>query len=419
VRDIPAALFYTSRMGKPKRRHVSADEQKILEHLQVRLLTLPKDTTRCDCLIVEHHYLHDATLVGEQLRYAATYKGQWLALATWSAAAFHIKDRDEFIGWNSEQCRRRRPLLANNSRLLVLPECHSPNLISRFMKLLVGRLSQDWLERWGHPLALVETFVDPQLYQGTAYKVSGWSHLGKTAGWKRDAADFYIKHDAPKQIWVRELVKKACVKLRAAELPPAWAIVEAEAVAHCTNTVKEIRSLKESLREELPEFRRAQALGYPVAGMVSLMVMAMATGVRRGPDDLAQFADTLSQPQLRALGFRRDKRTGQYRCPKKTTFTRVLRGVEATVLERLLLNWQWRLTGPIQDSLVIVDGKKMRHGGVEMVNATNGAGQYLGGVITQDKSNEIPAARQVLGRLDLADKIVLTDALHTQVETAR
>ena len=419
MRDIPAALFYTSRMGKPKRRHVSADEQKILEHLQVRLLTLHKDTTRCDCLIVEHHYLHDATLVGEQLRYAATYKGQWLALATWSAAAFHIKDRDEFIGWNSEQCRRRRPLLANNSRLLVLPECHSPNLISRFMKLLVGRLSQDWLERWGHPLALVETFVDPQLYQGTAYKVSGWSHLGKTAGWKRDAADFYIKHDAPKQIWVRELVKKACVKLRAAELPPAWAIVEAEAVAHCTNTVKEIRSLKESLREELPEFRRAQALGYPVAGMVSLMVMAMATGVRRGPDDLAQFADTLSQPQLRALGFRRDKRTGQYRCPKKTTFTRVLRGVEATVLERLLLNWQWRLTGPIQDSLVIVDGKKMRHGGVEMVNATNGAGQYLGGVITQDKSNEIPAARQVLGRLDLADKIVLTDALHTQVETAR
>ncbi len=50
----------------------------------------------------------------------------------------------------------------------------------------------------------------------------------------------------------------------------------------------------------------------------------------------------------------------------------------------------------MQDNLVIVDGKKMRHGGIELVNATNGQGQYLGGVVTQAKSNEIPAARQVL-----------------------
>src|SRR4051812_10746685 len=131
-------------MARPKRRDISADEQHILEHLHVRLLTTPKDTARCNELIFEHHYLHDATLVGEHLRYVAVYKGQWLALATWSGAAFHLKDRDAFIGWTPEQCRRRRALLANNSRLLVLPECHSPNLISRFMKLMLGRLSQDW-----------------------------------------------------------------------------------------------------------------------------------------------------------------------------------------------------------------------------------------------------------------------------------
>src|SRR6266446_8266174 len=138
-------------MPKAKRRRVSADEQGILEHLQVRLLTSRKDIARCDELIVEHHYLHDATLVGEQLRYVASYKGRWLAVATWSGAAFHLKDRDEFIGWDTEQCRRRRPLLANNSRLLVLPDCHSPNLISRFMKLMLGQLSGHWQEQWGHP----------------------------------------------------------------------------------------------------------------------------------------------------------------------------------------------------------------------------------------------------------------------------
>ena len=406
-------------MGKSKRPRLSADEQQVLKHGRVLVLSSPQDVTRCDRLIREHHYLHDATLVGEHLRYAITYKGRWLGVATWSAAAFHIKDRDEFIGWNSEQCRRRRPLLANNSRLLILPECHYPNLVSRFMKLMLGRLSADWLERWGHPLAMVETFVDPQLYQGTAYKVSGWSHLGKTAGWKRDAADFYLKHDAPKQIWVRELVKHARCKLRAEQLPPEWAMVEEQAQPRCTRTVKEIRSLMESLRRDLPEFRRAQALGYPVAGLVCVSVMAMATGVRKGPEDLADYADTLSQPQLRALNFRQDKESGLYRCPKRTTFVRLLAGVDASVLERILLEWQQRLTGPIQDNVVIIDGKKMRHGGVEMVNAVNSRGQFLGGVLTQDKSNEIPAARQLLDRLDLRGKITLTDAAHTQVETGQ
>lgn len=406
-------------MGKLKRRTLSADEQQILEHLVVRPITSASEKARFDALILKHHYLKDATLVGEQMRYVATFRGRWLALASWSGAAFHLKDRDQFIGWDFEQCRRRRALLANNSRLMVMPDCRSPNLISRFMKLMLGRLSADWQERWGHPIALVESFVDPQRFQGTAYKVSGWSHLGKTAGWKRDASDFYLKHDKPKQIWVRELVKKACVKLRAGQLPAEWAGVEAAVAPRCVQTAKEIRSLMDQLKLELPEFRRAQALGYPVAGMISLIVMAMATGVRKGPDDLAKYADSLSQAQLRSLGFRIDRQTRRYRHPKKTTFSRVLEQVSGEVIQRVLVQWQQRLTGPVQDRLVLVDGKKMRHGGVEMVNASSGQGQFLGGKITPKKTNEIPAARDVLQTLDLNGKIVLGDALHTQIETAQ
>ena len=160
-------------MSKKQRRDLSPDEQPILEHGRLQLLTRPDDLVRCDQAIIEHHHLHNVTLVGEHLRYALLYQGRWLAVATWSSAAFHLKDRDNFIGWTAEQCRRRRGLLANNSRLLVLPEAHSPNLISRFMKLMLQPLSADWEKRWGHPLALVETFVDPRFYQGTAYKVSG------------------------------------------------------------------------------------------------------------------------------------------------------------------------------------------------------------------------------------------------------
>ena len=213
-------------MRKKNCRDLSTDEQDILDHCHLRLLTRAEDIAPCDQGILEHHYLHNVTLVGEHLRYGLFYKGRALAFATWSSAAFHLKDRDTFIGWSPEQCRRRRGLLANDSRLLVMPGCHSPNLISRFMKLMPSQLSGDWEKRWGHPIVLVETFVDPRFYQGTAYKVSGWSHLGRTAGWKRKADDFYEKNDAPKQIWVRELVKKACVKLRAAELAPDWARVE-------------------------------------------------------------------------------------------------------------------------------------------------------------------------------------------------
>ena len=404
-------------MSKNKPRDLSPDEQHVLEHGQIRLLSLPKDVSRCDDAIVKHHYLHDVTLVGEHLRYAFIYKGQWLAVATWSSTAFHVKARDGFIGWSPEQCRRRS-LLANNSRLLVMPDCHYPNLISRFMKLMLGRLCEDWQTRWGHPLAMVETFVDPRFYQGTAYKVSGWSHLGRTAGWKRNADDFYEKNDSPKQIWVRPLVKKACVKLRAVELPDAWAKVEQSVSAHCTAKAQEIRSLMEAVGADIPEFRRAQALAYPLAGMICLIVMAIAQGVIRGPQDLADYADTLSQAQLRALRFRRDMETGEIRAPKKTTFTRVLHQVDDDALERVLLRWQAQILGPAQDRIVIIDGKKVRHAGVEIVNAVDSTGRFLGSVITPSKSNEIPAGRHLLLQQDLLGKITVGDAIHTQDETA-
>lgn len=406
-------------MSKSKRRELSAEEQHVLDHGHIRLVRSAEDIARCDQAIVEHHYLHNVSLVGEHLRYAFIYKGRWLAVATWSAAAFHIKDRDQFIGWSGEQCRRRRALVANNSRLLVMPDCHYPNLISRFMKLMLERLSPDWQKRWGHPLALVESFVDPRYYTGTAYKVSGWCHLGKTAGWKRDADDFYEKNDAPKQVWVRELVKKACGKLRAPQLPPEWAQVEEAARVHCTAKACEIRSLMESLLQEVPEFRRAQALAYPLPGLICLMVMAAAQGVVRGAQDLADYADTLSQGQLRALRFRADPHTREIRCPKKTTFTRVLHQLDDDLIERLLLRWQDQILGPRQDRLVIFDGKKVRHAGVEIVNAVDSQGRFLGSTLTDSKSNEIPAARQLLGEQDLLGKILVADAMHTQDETGQ
>jgi len=121
------------------------------------------------------------------MRYVAQYKGQWLALGAWSAAAQHLKGREHWIGWSDEQRGRHLALVGNNARLLSIPGREVPNLISRFMARMLGRLSENWQERWGHPLAVVETFVDPQLYKGTCYKVSGWTRLVETAGYGRCA----------------------------------------------------------------------------------------------------------------------------------------------------------------------------------------------------------------------------------------
>ncbi len=117
-------------------------------------------------------------------------------------------------------------------------------------------------------------------------------------------------------------------------MPPEWASAEAKLVPRCNVKAPEIRSLVDHVAQEVPEFRRAQALAFPVTGLVALTVMGMATGVRLGPQDLADYADTLGQGQLRALGFRRDPHTHEVRYPKRTVFHTFLRTVEVQALER-------------------------------------------------------------------------------------
>ena len=403
---------------KVRYRKPTVDEQQVLRELTVRQVTTPAEVARFNQLLEEHHYLQSAQLVGEHLRYVVVWRGQWLALATWSSAALHLAARDHFIGWSEEQRRSRLALVVNNSRLCVLPACHYPNLVSRFMKLMLSRLSADWQERWGHPVALAESFVDPQAFRGTAYKVSGWSQLGETSGWKRSAVDFYERHDRPKQLWVRELVKQACVKLRRAELPAAWASAVREVQPRCTAKAAEIRSFLEWLARDVPEFRSKRALAYPLPGMLCLIAMALFSGVIKGYDDLAAYAATLSQGQLRALRFRCDK-AGRVRCPQRTCFVRILEAVDAAALERVLLRWQEQLLGPVQDRLVIFDGKTHRHAGVETVSAVSGRGRWLGSVVVPEKTNEITAARDLIAKLNLVDKLATGDAAHTQVQTSQ
>ena len=81
--------------------------------------------------------------------------------------------------------------MVNNSRYLLLPERQRyPNLASRVLALCLRRLSNDWRERWGHPVFLVESFVDESHYRGTCYRACGFEPIGPTGGSSRDSRDF-------------------------------------------------------------------------------------------------------------------------------------------------------------------------------------------------------------------------------------
>ena len=118
------------------------------------------------------HYLGDAALVGESLRYVAEFDGEWAALLSWGAASLRNAPRDRFVGWDEATQRAKLHLVINNARFLVLPWFRQPNLASRVLAANLRRLSRDWEEAYGHRVVLAETFVDRSRFRGTCYRAS-------------------------------------------------------------------------------------------------------------------------------------------------------------------------------------------------------------------------------------------------------
>ena len=406
-------------MAKPKRLP-DCEEQKLLEEVSVRIS--PNDEhARIHELLDEHHYLGRLKPVGERLHYVATdAHGRWLGILVFSAAANHLKHRDRHIGWTDEQRRRRLSLITNNSRFLILPEGKVPNLGSRVLRLTLDRLSQDWQERYGHPVLLVETFVDPDRFSGTVYSANGWVELGQTDGWGRDHRDFYVKHDKPKRLFVRSLERNACRNLQAEQLKPDLALVEAKVPARCTRRVGEIRSIVDHFKQ-LPEYR-GRIESYPLFSLGTLVLLGVLCEAPRAQKDLAKFAGGMSQAQRRALGIRRTPQ-GDYPAPSQSTFSRFFCGVGSKSIDQAVLAIQEQIRGPApKEELVVLDGKEPNHGsGVSILTAVTVPSQhYLGAALVDTKTNEIPVAQQhLLPRLDLRGRLVSLDALHTQDETAR
>jgi Druantia protein DruA len=133
-------------------------------------------------LIEQHHYLGYCQPVGEHLKYLVTMDDRPIACFSWSSAPRHIGCRDRFIGWSPQIRRKNIHLIAYNSRFLLLPWVRIPHLASHLLGKIARRLSRDWQELYGHPIYLLETFVDTERFKGTCYRASNWIHLGQTTG---------------------------------------------------------------------------------------------------------------------------------------------------------------------------------------------------------------------------------------------
>lgn len=409
-------------MKRSKHSAGQASVATVIDLAQVQVVPIQGKPERREFqrLLRKHHYLGGLQAVGEQLYYVAVdAQGRWLALLLFSAAAKHLKHRDKWIGWTHAQRDRRLSLMVNNSRFLILPQAHTPNLGSRVLRLTLDRLSADWQAQYGHPVLAVETFVDPDEFDGTVYSAQGWKEIGLTDGWGRCRRDYYVEHGKPKRLFVREVVKHARRSLQAAHLKPALAEVEKKAGARCYYKCAEIQALTEHFRA-LPEYR-GRVESYPVWSLVTLMLLALLCDAPRGQKDLAKLARRLTQHQRRALGIRPNAQNF-FPAPSQSTFSRLLNGLNAQRLDQVLLHIQAQVRGqPPPDELIVVDGKEPRHGpGDSLLTAVSVPSQfYLGSALVDTKTNEIPVARELFGDLNLTERRVALDALHTQDQTAR
>ncbi|TVP78099.1 MAG: ISAs1 family transposase [Puniceicoccaceae bacterium] len=397
--------------------------KSILGQITVRLLH-DTERARFDELLEERHYLKSARVGGRSLRYVAELNGEWIALICFSGAAPHLAAREEWIGWSPTQLARRLGFVVNNSRYLLLTDRHVyPNMGSKVLSLCLKRLSADWEQAWNQPVLVVESFVDEHLgYEGTCYKACGFEAVGPSAGYGRSSRDYYVKHDRPKQLYLRALNGRARKWLSQARMPAALTVHELDRTGPCPFKAEALGSLLDLFKSFKDERR-----GHGLLHRQSFVLACATVGMLMGADSYAGLEDEtgkLNQRQLRALGARKDKNTGRYRAPSDSTFFRVLGTVDAAAFDSIVGEW---MSLRELDTLkrIAVDGKTLRGS----KRGEDGKALQLLSAVThklrltiaqreiEEKSNETPALIPLLESIPrLEGSLISADAMQCQQE---
>lgn len=159
------------------------------------------------CLLSRYHYL-PYRAVGKNMAYMAhDREGRPLACLLFGSAAWACAPRDRFIGWDAEKRETKLHLITGNTRFLILPWVRVPHLASHVLSMAAKRIAGDWRDKYGHPIHMLETFVETDRFAGTCYRAAGWTYAGKTTG--RSRQDRYMTMQVPeKAVWLYPLTRR-------------------------------------------------------------------------------------------------------------------------------------------------------------------------------------------------------------------
>ena len=156
-------------------------------------------------LLAQYHYLGYRGTAGENLQYLAwSAGGQPLACLVFEAAAWKVAARDTYLQWDSRTRQEHLKAITNNSRFLLLPWIEVAHLASHLLALTAGRLRRDWMDKYGHRVELIETFVERERFAATCYRAANWIYLGTTQGRSRNDRDRTLRVPV-KEVYVRPL----------------------------------------------------------------------------------------------------------------------------------------------------------------------------------------------------------------------
>jgi hypothetical protein len=135
--------------------------------------------------VEKYHYLGYKQPFASHLRYFVKSEklgDQYLGCLLFAPSANALKCRDDWIGWSKKHRIKGSNLIICNSRFLIFPWIQIESLASKSLSLVANRVADDWQQAYGYRPVLLETFVDPEYFEGTCYKASNWCDIGLTAG---------------------------------------------------------------------------------------------------------------------------------------------------------------------------------------------------------------------------------------------
>lgn len=380
-------------------------------------------------------------MVGETLRYVATdANGEWVGLVGFGSCALSCGPRDRFIGWSPEVQFRRLRFVASNQRFCVLPAGRRQNAASAVMARTLRRLRSDWVSRWGHPVLVVETFVDPSRHLGTCYGASSFVRVGSTSGYGRRSGR-YVAHGQVKDVYVKALHRRATEVLSRPFDHPLLLADPRSSMARIDFNTADLSSLLERL-DQLTDPRDPRGVRHSFAATLVLVACATLAG-HKSLVALSEWSDASTQEVLRRVGARISPSTGLRTAPSYATIRRAVMAVDANEFDLIINAWaaeQPDRSPPRADNRddrdggtpgaglvgVAVDGKTLR--GAKRPDGTqvqllaalrHDTAMVLGQRnVDNDKTNEILALAPLLDPLALTGMVLTADAMHTQRKTA-